>query len=183
MIRIGAPASKRVQSRRTRRYHPSMTMTIRQIMQGPVVTVGPDTTLQEVHHVLVENGIHGVPVVDEKGQALGMVTSSDLMTFGLDLENDEEARPAAVDYLAGLLEYSPEEARELTPAVRDHFAGRTVADVMTDEVITVDADAPIREAAEVMSQNQIHRIVATEGGRVCGIVSSLDLVALLAREI
>ena len=152
-------------------------------MQGPPITLGPETSLQEVHHVLVENAIHGVPIIDEKGRALGIVTSTDLLTFGLDLDDADESRPAAVDYLAQLLDYSPEEARDLTPVVGDRFHGRTAADVMTDELVTVDVDAPISEAAEAMSQNQIHRIVATEKGRVCGIVSSLDLVALLAREI
>jgi CBS domain-containing protein len=151
-------------------------------MRGPAITLRPETSLQEIHEVMIENAIHGVPVVDAQGRAVGMVTSTDLLTYGLDVDEAEQTRPAAVDYLARLLEYSPDEARDLTHAVGDRFAGRTIADVMTEDVVTVDVDAPIREAAEEMSRNQIHRIVATEHGRVCGIVSSLDLVALLASE-
>ena len=158
-----------------------MTTTVRQVMQGPVITLGPETPLAELHHVMVEAGIHGVPVVDGTGEVLGMVTSTDLLTFGLDFD-DEATPPAAVDYLAGLLEYSPDEARDLAPAVGARFAGRTVADVMTEEVVTVDVEAPVRAAAEALSRHQIHRVVATEDGRVAGIVSSLDLVALLAHD-
>jgi CBS domain-containing protein len=160
-----------------------MTTTARNVMQSPALTVGPDTPLGEVQHIFVEQRIHGLPVVDVEGAPLGMVSSTDLLSSGLYPDDRERFRPAAVDYLTELLEFAPDEARDLTRAFDDYFGSRTVADVMTRDLVTIDVDAPIQEAAATLTKHQIHRVVVTEHGRVCGVISSLDLVALLARGV
>ena len=160
-----------------------MTTTTRNVMQSPAMTVGPDTPLGKVQRIFVEQRIHGLPVVDVDGSPLGIVTSTDLLATGLYPDEGERFRPAAIDYLTELLEFAPDEARELTKSLDDYFGSRTVADVMTPDLVTVDVDASIIEAATALSKHQIHRVVVTEHGRVCGIISSLDLVAVLARGV
>lgn len=157
-----------------------MTTTARNVMQGPALTVGADTPLAEVQRILVENRIHGVPVIDSEGRALGIVTSTDLLASGLQAGDAERLRPATIDYLSQLLEFSPEEAGALTNVLDDHFGGRSVSDVMTKDLVSVDVDLSVEEVARTLLEHQIHRVVVTEHGRVCGIVSSLDLVAVLA---
>jgi CBS domain-containing protein len=157
-----------------------VTTTARHIMRGPALSVGPGTGLAELQRILVENRIHGVPVVDPEGRVLGIVSSSDLLAQGLPPDDAKRFRPAAIDYLAQILEYSVEEAAELTMALDDSFGDRTVAEVMTADAVTVDVDAPVAEVAAALVKHQIHRVVVTEHGRIAGIVSSLDLVAVLA---
>lgn len=157
-----------------------MGTTARAVMQGPALTVGPDTPLAKVQRILVEQRIHGVPVVDAEGGLLGVVSSTDLLALGLAVEGGEHPRPAAIDYLAELLEYSPDETHELTRSL-DDLGGHTVRDVMTQDAVTVDVDAPVQDVAELLCRHRIHRVVVLEHGRVCGIVSSLDLVGVLAR--
>jgi len=149
-------------------------------MKGPALTVGPETTLLELRRIFVENHIHGVPVVDREGRLLGIVSSSDLLASGLYTDDAERPRPAAVDYLTELFEFSPEEPRDFTSDLDDGFGSRTAGDVMTKDASTVDIDAPIDEAARALVERRIHRVVVLEHGRVCGIISSLDLVSVLA---
>lgn len=151
-------------------------------MKGPALTVGPETTLLELRRIFVENRIHGVPVADREGRMLGIVSSSDLLASGLDTDDPAQPRPAAIDYLSELLEYSPEDTRDLTSNLAGGLGGRTVGDVMTENAATVDIDAPVHEAARTLTERRIHRVVVVEHGRVCGIISSLDLVAVLAKS-
>jgi CBS domain-containing protein len=57
-----------------------------------------------------------------------------------------------------------------------------VADVMIHDVVTIGSDEPVEKAARLLAERHIHRLVVTERGRVIGLVSSLDLVRLLAED-
>ena len=149
-------------------------------MQGPALTIGPDTPLVDLRRIFVEKRIHGVPVVDREGVLLGVVSSSDLLASALETDDPAQPRPAAVDYLAELFELSPEETRDMASDLDDGLGARTAGDIMTRGATSVDIDAPVPEVARALVKHRIHRVVVLEHGRVCGIISSLDLVAELA---
>lgn len=145
---------------------------VREIMTKPVRTVEADWSLEELKAFLLEHAISGAPVTDG-GKLVGVVSSTDLLRT----DNTERARSHA-GYFSTSLDrpLAPDELR--TMHVED-ASGQTVRDVMTPVVFQVSDDVRVDEVADTMARGRIHRIVVTSGGRVSGIVSALDLVAVL----
>ena len=62
-----------------------------------------------------------------------------------------------------------------------HGAHLTVGDIMSSRLVTVHEADPLRTAAQIMAKRRVHRVLVTDAqGRLSGIVSTLDIVALLA---
>lgn len=136
-------------------------MKARQIMTTPVVTVAAMTPLGEIARVLVRHRISGVPVVGESGELLGIVTEADLVVL--------EAPPAP-------------KRRWPFARPRAQKERRTAADVMTKDVITVSEDALVSEIAAVMVRRGVKRVPVVAAGKVVGIVSRRELIAILMRS-
>jgi CBS domain-containing protein len=146
------------------------------IMTGEVVSVGPDASLREVLRVFVEENIHGAPVVDDEGQLAGVITTSDLLRAQ---EDDRDTAMATIDYLQDVLEFtSPDWSGDVTD-FQDRLGVRTVAEVMTKSVLSVPSDAPVAVVARCLRENQVHRVWVKDEGRLCGVVSALDLMAVV----
>ena len=156
-----------------------MATTARDIMQTRVVTVSPDAPLRTVQRVFVESGIHGAPVVDEQGTVVGVVTSMDLLraaSEGADAAPDE---PAYFRYDLDLHGIDWDRA----PAdLRERLADALVSDVMTPEIIAVAPDTPIGGVARVLRRHSVHRVLVIEDGELRGIISAMDLIALLESQ-
>jgi CBS domain-containing protein len=159
-----------------------MTTTARDVMQTSVLSLAPSTPPVAVQRLFFEEEIHGAPVVDETGAVLGIVTSTDLARSAVEQSDDRVARPAAVDYLAEIVEYSPSDWTDIAGRLEGYFGDRVAADVMSKGTVSVQATTPVREVAQALSQNRIHRVLVFDGDQLCGIVSSSDLVAMLAKE-
>lgn len=147
-------------------------MRVAEIMSKEVVTVGPDTTIEEVAGLLTGKNISGVPVVDEDGKLKGIVTQKDL------LYKDMEPRfPAVVELLGGLIylkgvhKYN-EELKKLVAT--------KVEDIMTKEVVTVREDARVEDVARLMVEKGINRVPVVRDGNMVGIVSRGDVVKYIA---
>ena len=152
--------------------------TARDVMTRSVVSVGPDTPLLDVYRLFVSEQIHGAPVVDDEEMLIGVISSSDLLRAA-----DEERAPAvsSSDYLRDLVEFSgPDWGRGLTD-FQDRLAARTVAEVMTPNAVAVRPDTPVAEVARVLRQHQVHRVWVEDEGRVCGVVSTFDLLPLVEK--
>ncbi|MBW2268702.1 MAG: CBS domain-containing protein [Deltaproteobacteria bacterium] len=159
-----------------------MTTTARDIMQTSILSLAPTTPLAAVQRMFFEEEIHGAPVVDETGVVLGIVTSMDLVRSGAEQNDDQQSRPAAVEYLAEMLEFSPADSPDVTSRNDGYFGDLVAADVMTENPVSVDIAETVPKIAQALTQNRIHRVLIVDGDRLCGIVSSSDLVELLAKE-
>jgi len=156
-----------------------MSLIARDVMTSSVVSVGPDTPLADVYRLLVEEQIHGAPVVDDADQVIGVVTSSDLLRA---IDDERDTAVAASDYLRDLIEFSgPDWASGVTD-FQDRLASRTVADVMTPTALTVRDDARVAEVARTLRQHGVHRVwVVDQGDRLCGVISAFDLLPLVEK--
>src|SRR5262245_16616445 len=154
----------------------AMATVARDIMQTALVTISPDAPLRTVQSVFVDEGIHGAPVVDEEGRVLGVITSTDLLRAASEGRAAAPDEPAFFRYDLDLHGFdwsrAPADLQERLP---DAVAG----DVMTAEVVTVPPDAPVSTVARVLRENAVHRALVVEDGELRGIVSAMDLVALL----
>lgn len=136
-------------------------MRARDVMSQPVITVRPTTPIKEAAALLAEHRISGAPVVDESGELVGIVSEADLIA----LETTPDPRS---------------QARPLPP--RERPLPRTVAEVMTREVIVAEEDTDVAVVAQRMLQGGVKRLPVLRGRRLVGIVSRHDLLELLTRD-
>jgi len=134
-------------------------MRVRDLMSWPAVAVGPETHLKEVAEILRSRQISSVPIVDAERRLLGLVSEADLLP----------------------LEAIIDQRRQATPEQLPASAPTRAAEVMTREVISVEADADAGEVARLMSERRLRHVPVTEDGRLAGMLSRRDLIGMLAR--
>jgi CBS domain-containing protein len=152
---------------------------VEDVMRRALVTVAPDLPLHDLQELLLRERISGVPVV-ERGRVVGVVSRSSLLRQ-LEVERTQFATTAAFYLEPFDVETESESQRLQVPAaVAAHFESLRVRDAMARDVLAVSPGAPLAEAAQLMVERRVHRVLVLEGGRLAGLVSALDLVGLVA---
>jgi CBS domain-containing protein len=149
-------------------------MNARDVMTTEVVSVSPETPTNKVAALLGEKGISAVPVVDDGGAPIGMVSEGDL------IGRDETEREARRDWWLTLLAEGETLNRDFLASLRR--PKRVARDVMSAPVITAGENTDIGEIARLLTTNRIKRVPVVRDGRIVGIVSRADLVRALATE-
>jgi len=127
-------------------------MLVGERMKHPVLTIAPDVPVQEALARLRKDKVRRYPVVDKRGKLIGIVTDSDLMNA------------------------SPSEATTLSVWEINFLLSKiTVERVMAKDVITVDDNTPIEEAARIMADHHIGGLPVMRKGRLVGIITETDL--------
>jgi CBS domain-containing protein len=144
------------------------------VMTTPVVTVGPNASVQEVAALLSEKGISGVPVVDPEGRVLGVVSEGDLL-HRPEIGTEPTARRRRSWWLELM---QPDRAVAFRDYVKAH--GRTIEDAMTRAVISVAEETELAEVATLLETKGIKRVPVIRDGKLVGIVSRSNLVRALA---
>jgi len=153
-----------------------MTKTVADIMTPDPVTVYPTTPLNQVIETLAQQRISGVPVVNEAGTLVGIVSEGDLIW-----KESGATPPPYVMFLDSViyLENPSRYERELHKVL-----GETAGDVMTKEVVTIAADKPLPVAARLMHDRAVHRLpVVNETGHVVGMLTRGDIIRAMAAEL
>lgn len=143
------------------------------IMSMNVISVSPETDIQEIANTLLENRVSAVPVVDDQGNILGIVSEGDL------LRRRESGTERHKSWWLRLLQNPNDLAEEY---VKTH--GRKAKDVMTHDVISVSEATPVSEIAAILEKNRIKRVPVVHDGKVVGIVSRANLLhGLVVRKV
>jgi CBS domain-containing protein len=142
------------------------------VMTTNLVTVRPDAPVREVAEKLLKHGISAVPVVDDQGAPLGIISEGDLMP------RNEAAREARRDWWLQILSEGGEVHPDYLKFLKSD--ARTAAQIMVSPVVAVDESAPLGEIADLLFDNKIKRVPVLRDGRVVGIVSRADLLKTLA---
>ena len=117
------------------------------------VVIRPDARIEEAERLLERYDIGGLPVVDEDGTLRGVISQSDLLRGTGDVHS----------------------------AIRRRYTGLRVADLMSSPAIAVHLDMSLVDAARLMRDEKVHRVVAVDAaGRAVGVLSSMDFVGLYA---
>ena len=147
---------------------------VREVMNPGVVTIRDDRSVSDLAAFLMENEISGAPVVDAKGKLVGVVSVTDIVEQRtVDDDASPREREPHWDEMTS--------ARQLQ-RMRRKGDGVLVRDIMTPTVYTIPDDTLVSEAARTMIAGRIHRLFVTNGGHIVGIVTTLDLLKLLAEE-
>jgi CBS domain-containing protein len=143
-------------------------MKVRDVMTAAVRTVSPDATLKEVAAMLAEHGISGMPVVDDAGTLLGVVSKTDILI-------KERASSGERGGLLAMLRGGDHDAATVK------IEARTAAEAMTSPVIAIDPERPVAAAAAIMLDNRINRLPVVRDDALVGIVTRSDLVRAFTR--
>ena len=141
------------------------------VMSIDVITVAPTASVQEVAALLLKHRISALPVVDEHGAVVGIISEGDLVRRA---ELDTEHRRS---WWLDILANKTNEALA-TEYVKSH--SRRVENIMTRGVITASPDTPLRDIAALLEKRHIKRVPIVANGRLAGIVSRANLVQALA---
>lgn len=148
-------------------------MTVREIMQTDVPAVYPDDPVEQVVQTLRDHDLPGVPVINEGGRCVGIITESDLIMRG---EEADLHLPHYIELFGGVvfLESTKRFEERLRKAV-----GWTASDVMTEDPVTIGPDASVQEAGREIARTKHNRLPVVEHGRLVGVVTRIDVLDAL----
>jgi CBS domain-containing protein len=146
-------------------------MNARDLMDTEVVTINPETPLRQVARTLLTHGISAVPVVENDGTLIGMVSEGDLV--GRKKTERESRSEWWLQRLA--------EGETLNTDFLEHLQGplAVAREVMSSPVLTVTEDTRIDEIASLMGTHRVKRLPVVRDGQVVGIVRRADLLRTL----
>ena len=142
------------------------------IMTAGPTCIDPNSSVMQATEIMLNLRVSGLPVVDESGRLVGIVTEGDLLRR-VEL-GTEKHRPRWLEFFLSPAKLSDE-------YVKTH--GRKVSEVMTTDVVTIGEDAELAEVAELMLQHRIKRLPVVRQGHVVGIISRMDIVRALAKSL
>jgi CBS domain-containing protein len=141
--------------------------TVSDVMTSRVHVAAPQAPFKLLVRLIEENRVSAIPIVDDTGLPVGIVSESDLLL---------KSRRVELESSRDLLH------RQKRRAERAKAAGTVAADVMTSPAITVTSDTSLSDAARLMQETNVRRlIVVDERGRMAGIVSRSDLLQVFLR--
>lgn len=144
-------------------------MRARDIMRQPVVTTSLEATAREVALLMRDRGHAGLPVVDEEGRVVGMVTETDLLHLAL---------PRWLEGV-GDLSFLPENAGPYLEAFRE-VADRPLREFLGERPVPVaEEEDSLLEVIRLMTQHRVRRIPVVRESRLTGIITREDVMAAL----
>jgi CBS domain-containing protein len=150
-----------------------MPKTVADVMSRDPIVVRSETPLNEAIKILAERRISGLPVVDDAGKLVGIISETDLMW-----QETGVTPPAYIMFLDSViyLQNPATYERDLHKAL-----GQTVGEVMSRDPITISPEKTLTQAARVMHDKNVHRLpVLDDEGQVIGILTRGDIVRAMA---
>jgi CBS domain-containing protein len=137
-------------------------------MVRDVLTVKPETDVDDAIKVLSGHDISALPVVDADGKLVGILSEADLLAR---VEGDEHRHPWWMEALMPASKLAHEFAK---------VHGKKVSEVMSTDVVSATEDTPVSEIAALLERHRIKRVPVVANGEVIGIVSRSNLIQALA---
>ncbi|GAX36094.1 signal transduction protein [Nodularia sp. NIES-3585] len=150
-----------------------MSKTVTDVMSRDPIVVRTETPLKEAIQILAEKRISGIPVVDDVGKLVGIISETDLMW-----QETGVTPPAYIMFLDSViyLQNPATYERELHKAL-----GQTVGEVMSKNPITISPEKTVKEAAQLMHDRSVHRLpVIDSASQVVGILTRGDIIRAMA---
>jgi CBS domain-containing protein len=150
------------------------------LMKRDVIVVSPETSLLDVHRLFVEEEINGAPVVEEDtGRVVGVISSLDLLRAVREEFDQVGAVPGA--YFRDELPGTDPDWNAAPADFAERMGALTAADAMVKERVAISPEASIAEVAETMRSQRIHRVLVEADHELVGILTTFDLLEVLAR--
>ena len=144
------------------------------LMTRNVAVVHPESSLLDAVKLMARRHISGMPVVDEVGAVVGIISEGDLLRWH---EGFTERQARWLDLLAEGAHLAP----DFVHGIQEQQ--RKVKTVMAQGAETVTEDTPAREIARLMCAKNIKRVPVVRDGKLVGIVARSDLMRALAQKL
>jgi CheY-like chemotaxis protein/CBS domain-containing protein len=150
---------------------------ISEIMTRRVTCVRTDMPVEQLATLFVDRKVGGAPVVDSRGDLVGVVTRGDLLRFGWEGASSDES----LDDDPGSAGWSVDDKLGEVPF--GDATGVTVAEIMTPFAFSLPSHAPIAQAAALMSYEGVHRVIVTStDGVIVGLLAGIDIMRWVAQQ-
>ncbi len=155
-------------------------LTAGDIMRRDLIVVYDRDTLADAMALMTANHVTGLPVVNSQERCVGLISASDILNYEQEhAEIAAEANEAVANY------FNPEtqkwESVRVGSFALEQFGHVRVDEVMSADVVSVDATMPLQAVAKKMVSERIHRVlVLNDQQRLLGIITSMDFVQLFA---
>lgn len=151
-----------------------MSKTVSGFMTKEVISVHENDSIKKVFKLMDEHGILGLPVLNDEGAVIGIVTETDLINHFTTLKT-----PRGINILGSIIYL--ENIADFNEHLKDHCA-ETVKDIMTEDVATIMHDKTLSDAIDLMGEKNVSRLpVVGEKGELVGIVTRKDIVHEIAK--
>ena len=154
-----------------------MAQTVAEIMERDAPTVASTAGVEEVVRIFKELDVPALPVLNEGGRVVGIITERDLVIAD---EQGDLHIPHYIELFGGLV-FVPGELHRFERRLK-RAAAATAEDLMTADPVTIEPGATVREAAHLIAKEDHSRLPVVEHGVYAGIVSRADVLAALSRE-
>jgi len=143
-------------------------LTAGDIMTTQIYTVHQDSEIKALAKIFVERKVNALPVVDDDGLLVGMVTQTDLV---------EQDKPLHIPTVISLFDWVIylESPKKFSEAVRKVTA-RKVGEICTVDVVTCSPETPVSEVASLMVDNKVHLVPVLKEEQIVGVVARLDVI-------
>src|SRR4030042_2919893 len=141
------------------------------IMTSDVIKTKPDTTLEDLARALMRHQINGMPVVDDNGNLIGIVTENDLIS-----KNSRLHIPTILRLFDA---YIPLGTSRLESGIKK-MAATNVGDICTKDVITVKDETSVEDIATIMTEKKIHLLPVLKEGKLVGIIGKNNIIRVIA---
>ena len=143
----------------------------RDIMTEKIVSVTLETSLTDLAKKFVETRFSNLPVLDDDGQLVGIISETDLI---------EQHKPLHIPTVMTLFDWvftlgSEKQFKEEV----DRVTAATVGELYQKDPVTCSPDTTVRELAGLMSQHRVHLLPVVDGGKMIGVVARLDLIRVM----
>ena len=129
-------------------------MKIEEIMSKDVKWVDFRDSVQKLEKVLLDEGASGAPVMGKGGDLVGIVSKTDLISYLAEERKKDE---------------------------NGDLMGAQIWQFMTPDVLSAQSSDDIRDVAKLMLDKHVHRVIVFESGKVVGIVTSFDMLKVVAQ--
>ena len=150
-------------------------MKARELMSSPAITVGPETKIQDVARTMRDAHISGVPVINDDGVLLGVITELHLIERSAPVK-----QPRYLAVLSGMIPVSLDEYREYREQVKLVLA-TNAEELMDDDPAAIGPETELDAILAIMSEPEVTMLPVIEHEKVIGVVTRTDLVRVLER--
>jgi len=146
-------------------------LTARDIMSNEVVTVTEEATVKELARILAIHQISGVPVINDQGGLVGVVTESDLI-----FQTKKVHIPTVITILDSV--FYLENPHKMGDELKK-MAAVKVTDILTSSPVTVQEDTTLDEIATLMAEKNVHTLPVMRDDILVGVIGKKDIIRTL----
>jgi CBS domain-containing protein len=149
-------------------------MKVSDVMTKDVVSVSPDTPVDEIARLMIDSDISGIPVIDKAHKVVGIITEGDLVVRNANLHFPHFFQILDARIYVERPKHFEEELRRMLATV--------AKDVMTSPARTISADEDLHKAATMMVEDHVNPLPVVRADKLVGIISRSDIIRLMARQ-